>query len=377
MKILLIGGYGNFGKRLAASLLAYYDHDIVIAGRSQQKCLAFKQQALEKFGKQIDYAVIDVLQSDLNKLFREIKPDIVVNAAGPYQWQRQEGGVNYTVARACISASTHYIDLADDRASVCNFSSELNYDAKQKGLMLVTGASSVPGLSSVVVDEFLPEFSVLESMYYGISPGNQTERGEATVASILSYVGHPFQTLVDGLWQSVYGWQNLGRYDFGVPLGNRWMSNCDIPDLSLLPEYYPDLKTVRFQAGLEISLLHLGLWSLSWLSRLGWVKRLASYSKALTKMSQWFMRWGSDQGGMFVELRGTGLNGKAKSIAWQLVAENGVGINVPTISAELVIARISKDDITVGAMPCVSLFNLGSFFEVAQRWGIYQRRKIL
>ena len=376
MKILLIGGYGNFGKRLAASLLANYDHDIVIAGRSQQKCLAFKQQALEKYGKHIDYAVIDVIHSSLERLLKKISPDIVVNAAGPYQYQRGSGA-NYTVARACISASSHYIDLADDRVFVCNFSTELNREVKSKGLMLVTGASSVPGLSSAVIDEFLPQFSVLDSIHYGISPGNQTERGEATVVSILSYVGYPFQTLVDGLWQSVYGWQNAGRYDFGAPLGKRWMSNCDIPDLSLLPEYYPDLKTVRFQAGLELSPLHLGLWILSWLSRMGWIRRLVSYGKPLIKMSEWFMRWGSDQGGMFVELRGTGLNGKAKSIAWQLVAENGVGINVPTISAELLIQRISKADISVGAMPCVSLFSLDHFFEVAQRWGIYQRRKIL
>ena len=377
MKILLIGGYGNFGKRLAASLLAYYDHHIVIAGRSQQKCLAIKQQALEKFGKHIGYAVIDVLQSDLNKLFREIKPDIVVNAAGPFQYRRDQNNANYTVAKACISTSCHYIDLADNRAFVCNFSAELNREAKQKELMLVTGASSVPGLSTAVIDEYLPQFSVLDSIRYGISPGNQTERGEATVTSILSYTGRLFTTLVDGRWQSVYGWQNPGRYDFGAPLGKRWMSNCDIPDLSLLPEYYADLKTIRFQAGLELSPLHLGLWSLSWLSRLGWVRSLASYSKPLTKMSEWFMRRGSDQGGMFVELRGTGLNGKAKSIIWQLVAEKGVGINVPTISAELLIERISKGDITVGAMPCVSLFSLDSFFRIAQRWGIYQRSRQL
>lgn len=376
MKVLIIGGYGNFGKRLTASLLEYYDHDIVVAGRSEQKCIDFKRQALENFGKHIDYAVVDVLQSDLNILLKDLKPDIVVNAAGPYQFQRGSGA-NYTVAKACISGSCHYIDLADDRAFVCNFSDELNHEAKQKGLMLVTGASSVPGLSTAVIDEFLPQFSVLDSIHYGISPGNQTERGEATVASILSYVGHSFQTLVDGVWQSVYGWQNAVRYDFGAPLGKRWISNCDIPDLSLLPEYYSDLKTVRFQAGLELSLLHLGLWGLSWLSRLGWVRSLASYGKPLTKMSEWFMRWGSDQGGMFVELRGTGLNGKIKSIAWQLVAENGVGINVPTISAELLIERISKGDLTVGAMPCVSLFSLDSFFRIAQRWGIIQRRKIL
>lgn len=376
MKILIIGGYGNFGKRLTNSLLEYYDHDIVIAGRSKQKCIDFKRQALEKFGRDIDYVVVDIMDSGLAELFRKINPDIVVNASGPYQYQRGRGS-SYSVARACLAVSSHYIDLADDRDFVCNFSSELNHQARQKDLMLVTGASSVPGLSTAVIDEFLREFSELQTIDYGISPGNQTERGEATVASILSYTGKPFQTLIDGCWQLVYGWQNLRRYDFGAPLGKRWMSNCDIPDLSLLPEYYSDLKTVRFQAGLELSLLHLGLWSLSWLSRAGWVGNLASYSKPLTKISEWFMRGGSDRGGMFVELRGIGLDGKAKAVVWQLVAENGVGINVPTLSAELVIDRISRGEIVVGAMPCVSLFSLDRFFDVAQRWGIYQTRKIL
>ena len=375
MKILIIGGYGNFGKRLAASLLEYYDHDLIIAGRSEQKCLAFGKQLEKTFGKSVGYAVIDVEQSDLNKLLRELKPDIVVNAAGPYHFKR-DSEENYAVAKACISTSSHYVDLADDREFVCNFSAELKQLAKQKRLMLVTGASSVPGLSTAVIDEFLPQFSVLNSIHYGISPGNQTERGEATVASILSYVGHSFQTLVNGFWQSVYGWQNVGRYDFGAPLGKRWMSNCNIPDLSLLPQYYPGLKTVRFQAGLELGLLHIGLWCLSWVSRAGRIKHLENYSRPLMKMSEWFMSWGSDRGGMFVELKGAGLDGRAQSISWQLIAENGVGINVPTISAELVIAQIASGNITPGAMPCVSLFGLDDFFEVAQRWGIYQKRNM-
>ena len=36
MRILVIGGYGNFGKRLVDSLLAHYDYEIYVAGRSHQ-----------------------------------------------------------------------------------------------------------------------------------------------------------------------------------------------------------------------------------------------------------------------------------------------------------------------------------------------------
>lgn len=373
MKILVIGGYGNFGKRLVTSLLENYDHNIVVSGRSKIKGEAFMAQLPSRHQEHIEFVVLDVLSSDLCQTLIKIAPDIVVNAAGPYQVQ-QDSQDPYQVARACIDIGCHYVDLADDRAFVANFPKALHHDAIQRGVMLVSGASSVPGLSFAVIEEYLSEFLELQSIRYGISPGNQTERGEATVASILSYTGRPFSTLLNGENQSVYGWQNLRLYDFGSPLGKRWMGNCDIPDLSLLPVYYPSLKTVHFQAGLEISLLHVGLWCLSWFSRFRLVKSWARYSRAITGMSEWFMSWGSNAGGMYVELEGVGTNGEPTKIIWQLIAPDGVGINVPTISAELIINRISNGDLISGAMPCAGLFSLAEFFEIAKRWGVYHRR---
>ena len=373
MKILVLGGYGNFGKRLVTNLLENYNHDIVVSGRSQPRGQAFKEQLASRYQKHIEFVVLDVLSSYLAQSFKEITPDIVVNATGPYQIQ-QDGQGSYQVARACIEIGCHYVDLADDRAFVENFSKTLNRGARQRDVMLVSGASSVPGLSFAVIDEYLSEFSELQSIRYGISPGNQTERGEATVASILSYTGQPFSTLLNGKHQSIYGWQNLRLYNFGSPLGRRWMGNCNIPDLSLLPNYYPSIKTVHFQAGLEISLLHVGLWCLSWFSRLRLVKCWARYSRAITQMSEWFMSWGSNAGGMYVELEGTDTKREPIKITWQLVAPDGVGINVPTISAELIINRISSGNYIAGAMPCAGLFSLTDFFEIAKRWGIFQRR---
>ncbi len=371
MKILIIGGYGNFGKRLAKSLLEHYDHQIIIAGRSKACAEKAQQELMQEYNRSADIVVLDVLSSNLSQIFSNLKLDIVVNASGPFQFQSESNG--YQVARACLNSNCHYIDLADDRKFVSEFSSSLDRLAKDKGLVMVSGASTVPSLSSAVIDHYASQFSKLESINFGISPGNRTERGAATVASILSYTGKPVETLIDGKWQKVLGWQDLCLYDFGGLLGKRWMSNCDIPDLALLPERYPDLKTVRFQAGLEVSLLHVGLWFLSFFSRIGLVKNWNRYSSILSRMSEWFADLGSDSGGMFIELKGVGQNGERNNVNWQIIAEDGVGPNIPTIAAEIMIQKISKGKIAKGAKPCMGLLNLTEFLVIAARWGIYQR----
>ncbi|MEX1033437.1 MAG: saccharopine dehydrogenase NADP-binding domain-containing protein [Cellvibrionaceae bacterium] len=372
MKILIIGGYGNFGRRLVESLLAHYDYELIIGGRSSEKASSAQLNAKQKYGKHIEIVILDVERDDLREIFDRLSPNIVVNASGPFQFQRRPGA-NYRIARACIEAGCHYVDLADDRAFVTGFGDALDLPAKAEKVMLVSGASTVPGLSCAVVDEFISEFSELTSIYHGIAPGNQSEKGVATVASILSYTGKPFPVLENGREQLAYGWQQLARYDFGAPLGKRWLANCNIPDLSLLPVRYPSLQSVRFQASLELPLLHMSIWFLSGLVRLGLIRNLASYAYLLSRLSDKFLAWGSGNGGMFVQLRGKDKRGNPKRLDWQLVAEEGTGPNVPTIAAELIINRIAKDDMVHGAMPCMGLFTLPEFFAIANRWGIVQR----
>jgi len=375
VKILVIGGYGNFGGRLVHSLLTYYDHQIIIAGRSDKKRQEFIDEVPLAFQQSISGIKMDVLQDNIEKIILKINPDIVVNATGPFQLQ-SNGDKNYRVAFACIESKSHYLDLADNRKFVVSFSGALDKTAKESGLMMVSGASTVPGLSVAVIEEFISEFSQLDTINFGITPGNKTERGVATVASILSYTGRAIRSKSDGVWQDVFGWQGLERYDFGGPLGKRWMSFCEIPDLDLVPARFPDVKTICFKAGLELSALHLALFCLSGLVRLKIVKDLAAYAKVLTRMSEWFFPWGSEDGGMYLELEGKDKSHLKKKISWQLIALNGSGPNVPTISAELIIKKISSGDLTVGAMPCVGLFNLKEFFDIAKRWGICQRKEV-
>lgn len=374
MKILVIGGYGNFGKRLVYSLMENYAHAITIAGRSEAKGQYFCKHLEKQFNSKVAFQSLNVQSDELAAIFKKLNLNIVVNASGPFQDQARND--EYRVAQACIDSHCHYIDFADARNFVANFSRSLNANAQDAKVMLVTGASTVPGLSSAVIDNFAAQFRKLQSIEYGISPGNKAERGRGTIASILSYTGKPFSTLIKGKYQTIFGWQNLMRFDFGPPLGKRWMSNCNIPDLDLLPQRYRDLENVSFKAGLEVTFLHCGLWILSWLSRVGLIKNWARYTNLLITMSEWLSPWGSDTGGMYVHLKGLGLNKQMKEIRWQLIAEDGAGPNVPTISAELLIARIVEGNIIPGAMPCLGLFTLDDFFKIAARWNIRQREEI-
>jgi hypothetical protein len=65
------------------------------------------------------------------------------------------------------------------------------------------------------------------------------------------------------------------------------------------------LKTVRFYAGLEIPFIHITLWALSWLVRIGLIRRLEKAAPLLLKTSYLFDWLGSANSAFHMELSGT------------------------------------------------------------------------
>ena len=59
----------------------------------------------------------------------------------------------YDVAKACIAWGCHYIDLADGREFVDGISA-LDALARENNVLVVSGASSVPCLTSALVDHW-------------------------------------------------------------------------------------------------------------------------------------------------------------------------------------------------------------------------------
>ena len=235
-RILVLGGYGVFGSRVVRLLTRDPDLNVIIAGRDLDKARALARE-IEGLGAPttLDTLAVDAFGADFAQRLAASGAKLVINAAGPFQ------GQDYRVARTCIAAGVHYLDLADSQDFVAGFA-DLDRAAREAGVTAVTGASTVPALSSAVVDALSPGFARLDSLDIAISPGNRAPRGRALVAAILKTAGKPLPRWQDGAWTTVRGWHDLGWRIIAAPglgsLGPRWLSACDAPDSLLFPERY-------------------------------------------------------------------------------------------------------------------------------------------
>ena len=346
-KALILGGYGNFGKRIAKALTKS-DIPVVIAGRDRAKAENFVRDLP---AGSAEPAAFDALR-DLPSQLRALQPGVVVNTCGPFQTS------GYAIAEACIEAGVPYVDLADGRHFVTGMA-DFHARAEARGIAVISGASTVPGLSSAVIEHYRADFSELQTLQYGISPGQKAERGLATTQGILTYVGRPLRAFA-GDERPSYGWQGLYRQSF-PEMGSRWMANCDIPDLDLFPKIY-DLRSIRFSAGLELTPLHLGLWGLSGLVRLGVPLNLPGWADLLLRASNLFDRFGSADGGMFMILKGLGHDGQPLTRRWFIIAKNGEGPQIPTIPAIILARKAVQGSLDFrGAGACVGLVTLDEY----------------
>jgi saccharopine dehydrogenase-like NADP-dependent oxidoreductase len=135
---------------------------------------------------------------------RAIGAFALVNAAGPWQ------GSDLRLPRAAIAARMHYIDLADARGYVADFST-LDAEARAAGVIALTGASSTPALSNAVLDVLVHGWRQVDSVEIAISPGNHAPRGKSLVRAILSYAGGPVRLLEEGVWRFHSGWGMTAR----------------------------------------------------------------------------------------------------------------------------------------------------------------------
>ena len=215
---------------------------MVIGARHLQNAERVAAELRHTSNTAIACVTLDHRDAAFESALHRLKPAVVVHAAGPFQDQ------DYAVAEACLVAGINYVDLADTRAFVSNFET-LDAKAKAAGVTLISGASTLPGLSSAVVEHLHPRFATVERIETTIVPGNQTPRGLSTVQAVLSYCGRRFNWLRNGRWEPVHGWQDI-RTQHYPSLGKRRLGTCDVPDLTLFAKRYPELHTLTFHAGL-------------------------------------------------------------------------------------------------------------------------------
>ena len=305
-------------------------------------------------GAQIQGVRLDQSSIGFRDVLKRLNPDVVLHTAGPYQ------GQDYRVAEACIECRSHYVDLADGRQFIEGFTT-LNAAAAASGVLLLTGVSTLPGLSSVVVDYLSDRFHSILGIEISIAPAHQTPRGKGTIAAVLSYCGKPFRVLVQGNWETKYGWHDLKiqRYP---ELGVRLSGACDVPDLFLMPKYVPGVRSVTFHAALEAPWEQLTLWLMGLLGKYGVVNSWDRFTPLFANVSKRLVCFGSDIGGMHIRVSGTEVHGARKTVTWYLTARRNHGPEIPCSPALIIARKLVRNEISErGAHPCLGMFALSEF----------------
>lgn len=364
--VLVVGGAGAFGRRLVEGLLATTQATVLVGGRSPQRHIDWVQGLKARYGdRRIDTLTID--RDAALETLRAAKPFCVVDAAGPFQ------NLKPHLAEAAVAAGCHYVDLADARDFVAGFAA-LDGAAREANVLAATGASSTPALSGAALAMLTEGWRHVDEIAIAISPGNRAPRGLSVIEAILAYAGQPVRVWLDGRWTTRPGWGELVRRDM-PGLGFRWLSLCETPDLDLLPARYPSTRKALFRAGLELPVLHLGLWLLTLPVRFGLTRSLRPCASVLQTVASWLEPFGTDRGGMSVEASGKDRDGRPIRAVWSLVAEAGDGPNIPVLPALALIRGLLDGRITTrGAKIACDLLSLEEIECEFGRFRITMRR---
>jgi len=336
MRVLIVGGYGVFGRRLATLLADRAELTILLGGRSRARS---EQAARSLTGAARFESCVFDRDGDLGAQLSALTPDVLVDCSGPFQVY---GRAPWRLVEACIAARVHYLDLADGTDFVLGIES-FDEAARQAGVFVLSGVSTCPALTGAAVRAVTSGWRRLDRITAGIAPSPHADVGLNVIRALVSYAGRPVRLLRDGRSAQGAGLVETRQETITPPgrspLRRTLFSLVDVPDLVLLPRLWPQLQSIWFGAGPRPEILHRMLNLLARLVSWKWPVPLVPLS-GLFHLAKTRLKWGEDRGGMFVRVEGIGPDGAAATGTWSLIAEGEDGPFIPAMAVASVLGKV-------------------------------------
>ncbi|WP_330212124.1 saccharopine dehydrogenase family protein [Pseudomonas sp. Z18(2022)] len=344
LRVMVVGGYGNFGSIVCRHLALAPGIELVISGRDPHKLQRKVDEFKSHSAAGCEGWCGDAMGAGFAAVLPSMNIQLVIHTGGPFQ------GQSYAVAQSCIDAGVNYCDLSDCRTFV-NGVGVLDAQAKLAGVAILSGCSSVPTLSSAIIDQYRYRFTRIDSIAHGISSSAKMP-GLSTVEGVLAYAGKPIKQLRNGQVHEVLGWQDLTLRKL-PQLGTRVLANVDVPDMDIFASRY-GAHTLSFKAGAGLKLGGVANGLLAQALRMGIVRDHATWAARLHRLGTWFERFGDGKSAMYIDVHGLGTDGQPLSLAVQLTALNDKGPEIPSCAAVALAIKIAQGYVPEpGARPCV------------------------
>jgi hypothetical protein len=209
--ILIVGGYGQVGSRIAAHLSARFDGQIIVAGRSSARAAALAG----RLGERVHARTIDVADAATHASATEAVDLVIVCIDLP----------DTAFVEHCLERGIHCVDITAELETMRRVLA-LDPVARRHGATVVLGVGLIPGLSNLMAKRGVSRMQTATRVENAFLVGLGEEHGSA---SLLWTFGH--------LGDKEY--RKRAKIDFGAPYGERTVLHYPFPDQHTLPQTLP------------------------------------------------------------------------------------------------------------------------------------------
>jgi saccharopine dehydrogenase-like NADP-dependent oxidoreductase len=204
--ILIVGGYGVVGGRIAARLAPEFPGRVVIAGRDEQKAAA----RCRVLGHGSRARRIDVDDPSSIATALDGVGTVMTCVAQP----------ELHLLRACVTRGLAYTDIAP-RLAFWQGAEAMASGARQAGARIVLGAGLSPGVSNMMAARLAKGVGGVDQIETAILLSLGDEYGPDSLHHVLGAVTEPFSVQADGHRREAVPFSAGRRVRFPEPLGAR------------------------------------------------------------------------------------------------------------------------------------------------------------
>lgn len=229
-QVLILGGSGRIGSKVAADLIAHTDVQVTIAGRN----LVSGTQISQQLGDRVQFVATDL--SNVSGIKDAVsRADLVIHCAGPFHYR------DASVLKLCIDQGISYVDVSD-HPSFTRKALAYKEEAQAAGVTAIINTGIFPGISNSMVRRDVEALDRADKIHLSYVVAGSGGAGVTVMRTTFLGLQRPFEAWIDGDWKTVkpYSDREVVEFPRYGKVGVYWF---DMPEAFTLPDTFP-VKTV-------------------------------------------------------------------------------------------------------------------------------------